>query len=147
MIAGFAALGMMEMIKAQTPYVTLVSEAKSIKDRPIQFMGSIVHEKTRYDDNADELVFQLRDGKGDTIRVRYKGIKPANFDGADRAVVRGNCYGNEIVADQVLLKCPSKYRRSALPGRYASGGLLPRSALAARLCIGANSLPMHSSAG
>lgn len=108
LIAGFAALGMMEMIKSQTAYVTFVSEARSIKDRPIRFAGSIVREKTRYDDGADELVFQLRDGEGDTIRVRYKGVKPASFDRADRAVVRGRCYGNEIVADQITLKRPAR---------------------------------------
>ena len=110
LIAGFAALGMMEMINARTPYVTTVAEARSIKDRPLQFMGTILRGKTRYDEQADELVFQLSDARGETIRVRYKGIKPANFDNSERAVVRGACHANEIIADQVLVKCPSKYQ-------------------------------------
>jgi cytochrome c-type biogenesis protein CcmE len=104
LIAGFAGLGMLEVIKAQTPRVTLVSEAGPIRDRPIWFSGSIVHEKTRYDDSSDELVFQLRDSRGDTIGVRYKGLKPAGFDRAGRATVRGRCYGSEIVADQIVLE-------------------------------------------
>jgi cytochrome c-type biogenesis protein CcmE len=108
LIAGFAALGMMQMIKTQTPYVTLVSEARAIKDRPIRFEGSIVRGKTRYEEIADQLVFQLRDTRGDTIQVRYKGVKPADFDKADRAVVRGNCYSDEIVADQIILERPSE---------------------------------------
>ena len=103
LIAGFAALGMMRMIETQTPFVTFVSEARSIKDRPIRFAGSIVRGETHYDEVADELIFQLRDSRGDTIQVRYKGVKPAGFDSADRALVRGNCYTHEIVADQVIL--------------------------------------------
>jgi len=110
LIAGFAALGVVEMIKSQTPYATTVADARAVGDKPLQFMGAIVSGKTRYDDKADELLFCLRDDKGETISVRYKGVKPANFDNADRAVVRGSYSGGEIVADQVLLKCPSKYK-------------------------------------
>jgi cytochrome c-type biogenesis protein CcmE len=110
LIAGFAVLGMNEMIRSRTPYLTLVSEVRSVGDRPLRFMGTIVHEKTGYDENTDELVFTLRDGKGETIEVRYKGVKPANFDRADKAVVRGRLYGDEFVADQVLPKRASRYQ-------------------------------------
>ena len=110
LIGGFAALGMVEMIKAQTPYVMTVREARSITDRPIRFMGAIVRGKTSYDEQNDELVFQLKDAKGDAVDVRYKGVKPPNFDNADRAVVRGSYIGKTLVADQLLLKRPSKYR-------------------------------------
>ena len=110
LIAGFAALGVMEMMKSQTPYVTTAAEVRSIKDRPVQFMGSIVPGKIRYNDSDDELRFELKDEKSDTLKVRYKGVKPANFDSADKAVVRGTYSGGELVADQVLLKCPSKYK-------------------------------------
>jgi len=57
-----------------------------------------------------ELVFQLRDPKGQALKVRYRGVKPGNFDTADRAVVRGSISGDAFTASQVLLKCPSKYR-------------------------------------
>lgn len=110
LIAGFAVLGATELIKAQTPYVTTVSEVRGMKDKPLQFIGTIFHASTKTDTKSDELTFRLIDEKGESIQVRYKGIKPANFDTADKAVVRGTYYGSDLVADQVLLKCPSKYQ-------------------------------------
>ena len=110
LIAGFAALSVAEMARSRTAYVTSVSEVRARKDRPVQFMGSIVRGKTSYDDETDELLFRLADGKGSSLAVRYNGVKPANFDGAAKAVVRGTYNGAEFIADEILLKCPSKYR-------------------------------------
>lgn len=110
LIAGFAVLSATELIKAQTPYVTTVAEVRGVKDKPVQFIGRISHSFTRTDEKTDELVFRLVDDNGETIGVRYRGVKPANFDTADKAVVRGTYYGRDLVADQVLLKCPSKYQ-------------------------------------
>lgn len=110
LIAGFAGLGVVQLNEAQTPYVTTVAEAKQVKDRPMQFMGDLVKGKSSYDKSTHELVFTVRGKDGDTMRVRYTGVKPANFDSADSAVVRGTYRGGELDATQVLLKCPSKYK-------------------------------------
>lgn len=110
LIAGFAVLTLIELQNAGTPYVTTVAQARTIKDKPMQFIGSIVKGKTSYDSSADRLTFSLKDSKGRTLRVRYEGIKPGNFDTADKAVVRGVFRGTEFDADQVLTKCPSKYQ-------------------------------------
>lgn len=110
LIAGFGVLGAMEMMNAQTPYVQTLAEVRSKGDRPVQLVGSLVPGKARYDDDHDELLFQLRDDAGEQVAVRYKGVKPANFDTADRAVVRGKYTGKEFIADKLLLKCPSKYQ-------------------------------------
>jgi len=110
LIAGFAVLGVMEMQSATTPYVTTVAKARALADKPIQFKGAIVRGKTSYDDSSHELLFTLRDDKGETIRARYNGIKPGNFDTADVAVVRGTYRDGELSANQLLLKCPSKYK-------------------------------------
>jgi cytochrome c-type biogenesis protein CcmE len=110
-IGGFAVLGMLELISIQTPYLRFVSEVRSVTDRPVWFIGDIVHERTRYDISADELTFVLRDSKDETIVVRYKGLKPAGFDKARKALVRGNCYGNEISAHQIILDQESPYKK------------------------------------
>ena len=109
LLVGFAVMGASEMMKSQTLYVTSVAQVKSMGDRPVQFIGSIVHTKTSYDEASDELHFQLKDDKRETLNITYKGIKPGNFDSANKAVVRGNYRSGEFVADQLLLKCPSKY--------------------------------------
>ena len=110
LIAGFAVLGVMEMMKSQTPYVTTAAKVRSMGGRPVQFIGAIMPDKIKYNEKDDELLFDLRDEKSDTLKIRYKGVRPANFETADKAVVRGTYRGDELVADQVLLKCPSKYK-------------------------------------
>ncbi|MDH7602462.1 MAG: cytochrome c maturation protein CcmE [Armatimonadota bacterium] len=108
-VGGFAVLSLIELISIQTPYLRFVSDVRSVTDRPVWFLGSIIHQRTTYNDLEDELVFILRDPKGDTIRVRYKGLKPTGFDRARQALVRGNCYGDELIAHQIVLDKTAPY--------------------------------------
>ena len=110
-VGGFGVLGVMRMIEVQTPYLTLVSQVRSIKDRPVRFAGTIVQGGTFYRENADELVFHLRDTAGETIRVRYTGLKPPGFDSANGAVVRGSCYQQDFIATQIVLSDSSDRAR------------------------------------
>lgn len=108
-IVAFGVLFTKEVMNTKAQYVTTVAEVKSAGGRPLQFLGSIIPEKARYDDKTGEFVFTLKDKIGGTIKVRYKGVKPANFNSAPSAVVRGTYQRDEFTADQVLLKCPSRY--------------------------------------
>lgn len=110
LLAGFAVLTGVELINASTPYVTRVADLSSFGARQIQFMGTILHKKTEYDDATMGLRFTLADDKGKTVDVSYDGPKPGNFDTADCAVVRGVYRGGRFRAEQVFLKCPSKYQ-------------------------------------
>lgn len=108
LIAGFAVLMAMEMKSAATPYVTTVKDVAA-STGSVQFKGAIVHSRTSYDRATHELRFALKDDTGKTLDVRYGGPKPGNFDSADTAVVRGSYSKDCLKADQLLLKCPSKY--------------------------------------
>lgn len=110
LMAGFAILMVTEMQTASTQYVMKVDDALMVTNRPIQFNGAIVHSKTAYDLKTHELRFALRDRDGKTLDVLYRGPKPASLDSADSAVARGYIKGGKMEADQVLLKCPSKYK-------------------------------------
>ncbi|MCE5315643.1 MAG: cytochrome c maturation protein CcmE [Armatimonadota bacterium] len=110
LIAGFGYLGINEMMAARAPYVTSVAEVCSINGSAVQFIGRIEHSETDFSERANELLFTMRDDKGETLKVRYKGVKPANFDSAEKAVVRGKYADGELRADHVLVKCPSRYR-------------------------------------
>jgi cytochrome c-type biogenesis protein CcmE len=110
LIAGFAALMVMELRNSTTPYVTKVADIRSFGDRPVQFKGRIVQGKTTYDRATHDLCFALADDAGKTLDVRYDGPKPGSFVTADYAVVRGVYRGGKFRADQLLLKCPSKYQ-------------------------------------
>ena len=47
---------------------------------------------------------------GDTMTVLYKGIKPGNFEEAIQIVAVGNYDEGVFRAEQLLVKCPSKYQ-------------------------------------
>ena len=55
-------------------------------------------------------VFSISDEEtGETMLVRYKGVKPDNFDEAYHVVAIGKYTGDAFAADKLLIKCPSKY--------------------------------------
>lgn len=107
-IAGFAVLGVMEMQNAHIPELTTVAAVKAVTDRPVRFTGAIVSEERGYDEKTGELVFEMRDDRGQTLEVRYDGVKPAGFDAAGRAVVQGRYIGGRLFTDQVLVKRSSR---------------------------------------
>lgn len=94
-----------------TPYVSY-DEARAAR-RPVQVAGGLEQGTSSWDGEAGFLRFTLADpeGKG-TIRVRYKGTKPANFEDAISIVAIGSwdATAGELAADNLLVKCPSKYQ-------------------------------------
>jgi cytochrome c-type biogenesis protein CcmE len=68
----------------------------------------------KYDREANTFSFTMRDQKGATKRVRYPAPKPANFDRAQKVVVSGTMRKGTFAADDILVKCPSKYKEQDL---------------------------------
>lgn len=62
-----------------------------------------------YDPGANVFSFTMKDDAGNVRRVRYENPKPANFEDAEKLVIEGYAKGNEFVAENILVKCPSKY--------------------------------------
>ncbi|MBI2842410.1 MAG: cytochrome c maturation protein CcmE [Armatimonadetes bacterium] len=109
-VVAFVALGASSFLNSMTPYVTTFAEARAAKQDKVQVPGDIVKGKTTYDKKAAALVFYIKDPDGEEMKVSYRGVRPGNFDQADRVVAIGR-YGNgEFKAEQLLVKCPSKYQ-------------------------------------
>tara|TARA_R110002126_G_scaffold42758_1_gene123037 strand:- start:13420 stop:13809 length:390 start_codon:yes stop_codon:yes gene_type:complete len=53
--------------------------------------------------------FYMKDEAGNTKKVVYSKPKPNNFEQADRLVVIGEMRGDIFYANEMLMKCPSKY--------------------------------------
>ena len=53
--------------------------------------------------------FYMKDSLGAVRKVLYHKEKPENFEQADKVVIVGQAGKGEFVADQILMKCPSKY--------------------------------------
>jgi cytochrome c-type biogenesis protein CcmE len=115
LIAGFAALNMAQMARTRMATVASVPEVRARRNQRTEFTGTIVAGATSYYDETGELTFRMTDGKGVSLSVRYKGVKPADFDTATEAVVQGSYNGSEFIADAIQLKPPSWHGSSSGP--------------------------------
>lgn len=107
-ILGAAVFGATAFQGSVTPYVNF-AEAKESGDR-CQIMGDIIHEKTLYETSSQLLLFTIQDEQGIPLEVSYKGIMPGNFEQATSVVAKGRFDGQRFAADELLVKCPSKYQ-------------------------------------
>ena len=63
----------------------------------------------RYDAGSNVFTFMMEDEVGNVRQVRYGNPKPANFEDAEKVVIDGYADGDHFVAENILVKCPSKY--------------------------------------
>ena len=93
------------------PYTTSVSEAIST-GRGVQLAGFLYPGETGEYDKNGEFTFKLQDSTGKVVQVLYGKPKPANFEKAISIVAIGRYdqAQNVFVADDMLVKCPSKYQ-------------------------------------
>ena len=111
LILAFAGFSLASFKESLTPYVPY-DQARAV-DRVVQVAGGLVQNSTSYDRDAQSLLFTLEDEEtGDTMRVRYHGVKPGNFEDAISIVAIGEYdqEAEEFRADKLLVKCPSKYQ-------------------------------------
>jgi cytochrome c-type biogenesis protein CcmE len=111
LLLAFAGFSLSAFKETMTPYVSY-QEARAA-DRVVQVMGALEKGSSKYVDTEDFLYFTIKEPEGkDTIRVRYKGLKPANFEDAISIVAIGHFDegDKEFEANKLLVKCPSKYQ-------------------------------------
>jgi len=107
-IIGFVIYGAVSLKTSLTPYVSF-AEAKS-SPQTVQVMGELEKSATRYDTTAGLLYFTLKNKEGELLEISYKGVRPGNFDQATQIVAIGDYKDKIFQADQLLVKCPSKYQ-------------------------------------
>jgi cytochrome c-type biogenesis protein CcmE len=59
--------------------------------------------------NANEFLFTLIDNKGVSKQVVLHKSKPQDFEKSEQIVLIGKMHGEEFHANDILMKCPSKY--------------------------------------
>lgn len=57
--------------------------------------------------------FYLYDNNGNERKVLLNKAKPQDFDKSEQIVIIGKMKGEEFIASDILLKCPSKYADEA----------------------------------
>ncbi|NGP88575.1 cytochrome c maturation protein CcmE domain-containing protein [Fodinibius halophilus] len=61
---------------------------------------------------SKQLSFYMKDEAGNVRRVIYPKTKPNNFEEADKLVVIGKMENGVFYANEMLMKCPSKYNNN-----------------------------------
>jgi cytochrome c-type biogenesis protein CcmE len=91
------------------PYTTSVSEAVD-SGRSVQLAG-FLGSTGEYDANGN-FTFDLQDGAGKLVKVIYPKPRPANFEQAVSVVAIGHYDAGQqaFLAEDMLVKCPSKYQ-------------------------------------
>jgi cytochrome c-type biogenesis protein CcmE len=95
-------------IDSLTPYVSF--DDARMRGSRVQVIGSIVKSSVFYDTDSLKLTFTARNEAGEEMPIVYEGSMPANFDQAPDVVCIGAFRDNRFHADELLLKCPSKYQ-------------------------------------
>jgi len=86
-------------------------DAKLAKN--VKIAGQLVKTKPIvYDPTMDAnlFTFYMKDGNGEEKQVKYIGAKPQDFEMSEQIVVTGKMEGEHLLASELLLKCPSKYK-------------------------------------
>lgn len=108
LVVAFLAYGMTSFKTNLTPYVSFDEATHST--RKVQVAGGLVENSTSYHDGEQKLLFAMVNEDGETMQVVYDGVKPGNFEEAVQIVAIGRYRDDAFHAEQLLVKCPSKYQ-------------------------------------
>jgi len=113
-----AVVGISSFKKSVTPYISF-AEAKHAPGM-VQVNGVLADKNYVLKRDEQYLEFKLRDSHAEILPVVYRGTIPGNFDQATSIVAIGRYQDGHFEADQLLVKCPSKYQAAAEKGRPVS---------------------------
>ena len=103
----FGVMAFLNFNRTIAPYLPF-AEARAASGA-VQVAGFPDHQAATFDPSSGMFMFSIEDEAGDVMNVHFDGVRPGNFDQAEKIVVIGK-YENEILnASQILVKCPSKY--------------------------------------
>jgi cytochrome c-type biogenesis protein CcmE len=111
LLAIAAVFGFTSFKKTMTPYVSF-GEARRASGL-VQVNGVLADKNYVLKESEQYLEFKLKDERGEVMPVEYRGIIPGNFDQATSIVAIGRFHEGRFTADQLLVKCPSKYQAEA----------------------------------
>jgi len=111
LLAVAGAFGVTSFKKTMTPYIGF-TEARSASGL-VQVNGKLANKDYILKPQEQFLRFNLRDDHGEVMPVEYRGVIPGNFDQAVSVVAIGKYQGDHFEAQQLLVKCPSKYQSEA----------------------------------
>lgn len=111
-IVVFTSLLMWNFGQSIGSYVSFEVAAKN-ENRAFHVVGSQAKNKpAAFSMDTKSFRFHMTDEIGNTVPVIYPKPKPSNFDQAEKIVVIGEMKQGVFYANEMLLKCPSKYNNA-----------------------------------
>jgi len=104
-------IGVTSFKKSMTPYISF-AEARHASGL-VQVNGKLADKNYVLRRDEQYLEFKLRDAKNEVMPVVYRGVIPGNFDQAVSVVAIGRYHADHFEAEDLLVKCPSKYQAAA----------------------------------
>jgi cytochrome c-type biogenesis protein CcmE len=113
LLGAAVAIGVTSFRKTVTPYISFQEARRS--EGLVQVNGVLADKRYVLKPEEQYLSFRLRDSRGEILPVEYRGVVPGNFDQATSIVAIGRYRDGTFAAEQLLVKCPSKYQAEAQP--------------------------------
>jgi cytochrome c-type biogenesis protein CcmE len=101
-------VGVSSFKKNVTPYISFAEARRS--NGLVQVNGELADKSYVLKTEEQYLSFRLKDSRGEVLPVTYRGVVPGNFDQATSIVAIGRYKDQHFEAEQLLVKCPSKYQ-------------------------------------
>lgn len=101
----------MASLSSSSTYASF-SEAQSNPEQEYHVVGKLNKEKeTIYAPELDAnlFTFYMVDNNGAEKKVQLHKSKPQDFERSEQLVIIGKCNGDVFEANDILMKCPSKY--------------------------------------
>jgi cytochrome c-type biogenesis protein CcmE len=110
----FVALGIGLLISASGDMSTYSTFADArTSNEKVKIVGQLCKDKALiYNPEKDPNYFSffIKDSKGEEHKVVLLAEKPQDFERSEQIVLTGKMRGEEFVASDMLMKCPSKYK-------------------------------------
>jgi cytochrome c-type biogenesis protein CcmE len=108
-----AAIGYLISINLRNEVTTYANFSDAQTGESLKIVGQLSKDKPIVYDPANDpnyLSFFVKDKKGEERKVIFNAAKPQDFERSESIVLTGEIKGNDFVASDMLMKCPSKYK-------------------------------------
>ncbi len=108
-----AAIGVLLMYSVDFSTYDTIESAKAKQGKYVHLIAKLDKSKPiQYDAIKDPnyVSFYATDSLGGSTQVIYRNTKPPELEQSERVVLKGKMEGSIFECDNILLKCPSKYK-------------------------------------
>ncbi len=117
-------VGITILVTAAEDMSTYATFSKALEnEKKVKIAGQLSKDKEMYynpQEDPNRFTFYIKDSEGKEQKVVLLKEKPQDFELSEQIVVTGKMKGDEFIATDILLKCPSKYKDEELYLKEAS---------------------------